>query len=270
VGAHRYAVFSHTYKTAGEQNELLTHVSVLILTIFVMAVLALYWAVLFRVNENMRALTVQVVDFDGQAPFDYVTPFVGPMVTQLAQQTVDMDQPSLGYAVLPPSQFNNDPIAVRKAVYDWNCFAAIIVNPNATALLLDAISSGNTTYDPTGAIQMILLSARDETTYYNYIMPQFETFTKMFMSQFGPMWAQRLANNASVTKEMLAGAPSAVNPGVSPLQLDLRPFQPPTATPSVSIGLIYLIIMAFFSFSFFLPIHSVRQTTAWLHTRQYD
>lgn len=229
----------------------------LILICFIMAVLALYWAVLFHVEDNMRALTVQVVDFDGQAPYDNIDPFVGPMVTQLAQETVNMEGPSLGYAVLPPSDFNNDPIAVRQAVYDWNCFAAIIVNPNATALLMDAVANGNTSYDPTGAIQMIILSARDETTYYNYIQPQFQTFTQMFMSQFGPMWAQRLANNASVTKEMLAAAPKAVNPGISPLQLDLRPFQPPTATPSVTIGLIYLIIMAFFSFAFFLPIHQV-------------
>ncbi|KAK9421116.1 putative MNNG and nitrosoguanidine resistance protein [Seiridium unicorne] len=228
---------------------------VLILVCFIMAVLALYWAVLFHVEDNMRALTVQVVDFDGQAPYNNIEPFVGPMVTQLAQQTVDMEGPSLGYIVLPPSDFNNDPIAVRQAVYDFHSYAAIIVNANATALLMDAVANGNTTYDPTGAIQMILLSSRDETTYYNYILPEFQTFTKMFMSQFGTMWIQRLANNASVTKEMLAAAPNAVNPGVSFLQLDLRPFQPPTATPSVTIGLIYLIIMAFFSFSFFVPIH---------------
>ncbi|KAH8201547.1 hypothetical protein TruAng_004318 [Truncatella angustata] len=228
--------------------------TVLILICFIMAVLALYWAVLFHVEDNMRALHVQVVDFDGQG-YGNIEPFIGPMVTQLAQETFDMPQPSLGYAVLPPSDFNNDPFAVRQAIYDQNCYAAIIINPNATALLLDAVSKGNATYDPTGAIQMILTSARDETTYYNYILPQFQIFSTMLMSQFGPTWAQRLANNASITKEMLAAAPSAVNPGISPLQIDLRPFQPATITPSVTIGLIYLIIMAFFSFSFFLPIH---------------
>lgn len=222
-----------------------------------MAILALYWAVLFHVDENMRALTVQVVDFDGQAPYNNIEPFVGPLVTQLAEKTVNTEGLSLGYAVLPPSDFNNDPIAVRQAVYDWNCFAAIIVNPNATALLMDAVANGNASYDPTGAIQMIIISARDETSYYNYIVPELQIFTQMLLSQFGPMWAQRLATNDSITKAMLAGAPSAVNPGISPLQIDLRPFQPPTATPSVTIGLIYLIIMAFFSFSFFLPIHQV-------------
>ncbi|KAI1852583.1 hypothetical protein JX266_002124 [Neoarthrinium moseri] len=231
--------------------------TVVIILCFIMAVLALYWAVLFSVQDNMRSLTVQVVDFDGQvAPYENVEPFIGPMITRLAQQTVDkIEEPSLGYTVVPPADFDHDPIAVRQSVYDYHSYAAIIINPNATALLTEAIASGNTTYDPTGAIQMILLSARQETTYSNYIVPQFETFTKMFMSQFGPMWAQRLASNDSITKAMLGAAPSAVNPGVSPLTIDLRPFQPAAATPSVTIGLIYLIILAFFSFSFFLPIH---------------
>ncbi|KAI1869020.1 uncharacterized protein JN550_006007 [Neoarthrinium moseri] len=231
--------------------------TVVIILCFIMAVLALYWAVLFSVQDNMRSLTVQVVDFDGQvAPYENVEPLIGPMITRLAQQTVDkIEEPSLGYTVVPPADFDYDPIAVRQSVYDYHSYAAIIINPNATALLTEAIASGNTTYDPTGAIQMILLSARQETTYSNYIVPQFETFTKMFMSQFGPMWAQRLASNDSITKAMLGAAPSAVNPGVSPLTIDLRPFQPAAATPSVTIGLIYLIILAFFSFSFFLPIH---------------
>ncbi|KAI1878888.1 hypothetical protein JX265_003065 [Neoarthrinium moseri] len=231
--------------------------TVVIILCFIMAVLALYWAVLFSVQDNMRSLTVQVVDFDGQAaPYENVEPFIGPMITTLAQQTVDkIEEPSLGYTVVPPADFDYDPIAVRQSVYDYHSYAAIIINPNATALLTEAIAIGNTTYDPTGAIQMILLSARQETTYSNYIVPQFETFTKMFMSQFGPMWAQRLTSNDSITKAMLGAAPSAVNPGVSPLTIDLRPFQPAAATPSVTIGLIYLIILAFFSFSFFLPIH---------------
>ncbi|KAF3025500.1 hypothetical protein E8E14_007358 [Neopestalotiopsis sp. 37M] len=229
--------------------------TVLMLFLFVMAVLLLYWAVLFRVEEKMSALTVHVVDFDGQAPYDDVDPFIGPMVTQMALETNELDRPTLGFSVLSPADFNNDPIAVRQSVYDEHCFAAIIVNANASSLLLSAIMNGNTSYDPTGAIQFILLSARDETAYSNYIYPQLQTFSDTLTSRFGTLWTQSLTGSSSVTKDMLARAPSAVNPGIAPLRIDLRPFGPPTATPSVTIGLIYLIIMAFFSFAFFFPIH---------------
>lgn len=222
-----------------------------------LAALALYWAVLFHIEDNMGVLTVKVVDLDGKvAPYDNVQPLIGPIVTRLAQQTVsETRRRSLGYKVVSPDDFGYDPVKVRRDVYDFHCYAAIIVNSNATALLEEAIDSGNSTYDPTGAIQMVMVSARDEWIYHNYIMPQLEKFTRALMSEFGPTWAQQLATNNSITKEMLAAAPSAVNPGISPLQIDLRPSHPPTATPPVTVGLIYLIMMAFFSFSFFFPIH---------------
>ncbi|KAI1340056.1 MNNG and nitrosoguanidine resistance protein [Xylariaceae sp. FL0016] len=232
--------------------------TITILMVFVMAILSLYWAVLYEVEDNMRKLAIHVVDLDGRtAPYANVTPIVGPAVTKLTQtlyQTVS--QPSLGYDTVDPAQYNFDAMAVRRAVYDWDCWAAIIVNANATALLQDAVLRGNASYDPTGAVQIILQTARQESTYYNYIVPQLETFTKRFANTFGTQWTQTVLSNSSYNAAVMARAPAAVNPGVAPLQIDLRPFQPSTATPAVSIGLIYLIIVAFFSFSFFLPIHS--------------
>lgn len=233
---------------------------VLILSVFIIGVLSLYWAVLFHVDKNMKTLTVHVVDFDGQvAPYDYVTPLVGPAVTTAVQQMSNSPtQRSLGYTIVPPEQYNYDPIAVRQAVYDWHAWAAIVIHSNATALLQEAVTTGNSSYDPTGAVQYIIQSARQETTYYNYIVPQLESLTKQFTAQFGPAWSQSVVSNTSIPRDTIARAAAAVNPGVTPLQIDLRPFQPAAATPSVTIGLIYLIIVAFFSYAFFLPIHMVR------------
>lgn len=224
----------------------------------IIAVLSLYWAVLFRVEQNMGALVVHVVDFDGQvAPFDNVNPVIGPGVRQVVEEIRQGSQPSLGYVIKTPQEFGNDPLAVRQAVYDWDSWAAIVVNPNATALLQQAVETGNSSYDPSGAVQMIIQTARDESTVSQYIVPQMQQFSKRFSSSFGPMWSQMIMSNTSLSRENLASASAAVNPAVAPLQYDLRPFQPAVVTPAVSIGLIYLIIMAFFSFSFFLPIHMV-------------
>ncbi|KAI1370338.1 MNNG and nitrosoguanidine resistance protein [Hypoxylon crocopeplum] len=229
----------------------------LILSLFIVAVLSLYWAVLFHVNQNMKALIVHVVDFDGQvAPYDYVTPLVGPAVTAVAQRMVNSPtQSTLGFTIVSPQEYGYDPIAVRQAVYDWHAWAAIIINPNATALLEQAVVNGNSSYDPTGAIQFILQTARQQTTFSNYIVPQMQILAREFAAQFGPTWSQSVMSNTSIARDVLARAPAAVNPGVTPLSIDLRPFGPAAATPSVTIGLIYLIIVAFFSFAFFLPIH---------------
>ncbi|KAH9885930.1 MNNG and nitrosoguanidine resistance protein [Xylariomycetidae sp. FL2044] len=233
--------------------------TIIILMAFIMAVLSLYWGALYEVEANLSNLTVHVVDFDGKvSPYDdsATTPLVGPAVTSLAQQLADAPEPSLGYTIVPPARYGNDPMAVRRAVYEGEAWAAVVVNANATALLRAAVAQGNASYDPTGAVQIILLSARQESTVYNYVLPQLEAFGRQFAAAFGPRWSASVMADASLDRDALARAPAAVNPGVAPLQIDLRPFGPPVATPAVTIGLIYLIIVAFFSFSFFLPIHS--------------
>lgn len=232
--------------------------TVWIILCFVMAVLALYWGVLFEGENNLRNLVVHVVDFDGQvAPYDGVAPLVGPALTEMAQTEVGtIRKKSLGYTILPPSQFNNSPIAVRQAVYNFDSWAAIIINSNATALLQDAVTYGNASYDPTGAVQVITLSARDDNTYSYHVLPQLQSFMHDFTAEFGRVWIGNIMTNISINSNVLARAPAAVNPAVAPLFIDLRPFGPPTVVPTVSVGLIYLTMIAFSSFTFFSPLHN--------------
>lgn len=59
----------------------------------------------------------------------------------------------------------------------------------------------------------------------------------------------------SVNDMHLEISPQAISPSIDFTVYDLPPFGPPTATLAASIGLIYLIIISFFSFTFFLPIN---------------
>ena len=229
---------------------------VLILFVFVLLVLSLFNGAFYHIPKNFASLIVYVVDFDGQVPpYQGVTPMVGPTIVQATEQIVQNQDIHLGYVTMAPSHFNNDPIAVRKAVYDFKAHAAIIINANATALLRQAVDQGNATYDPNGAAQIIYVSARDQNTIPTYVVPQLTAFEKEVTSTFGSLWAQSLLQNTSISKANLALAPQAVSPAIGFTTYDLRPFGPANVTPAVSIGLIYLIIIAFFSFTFFLPIH---------------
>lgn len=156
---------------------------------------------------------------------------------------------------MPPSHFNNDPIAVRQAVYDFTAWAAIIINANATALLRQAVEQGNSSYDPNGAAQVIYVTARDQTTIPSYVVPRLVGFEAAMVAKIGSLWARSVVSNTTLSPENLAKAPQAISPAIGFTTYDLRPFGPAGATPWVSIALIYLIIIAFFSFSFFLPIH---------------
>lgn len=135
-----------------------------VLMAFILSVLSIYWGTLFHVEQNLASLVIYVVDFDGQAPYDTHTPIVGPAVVRTMFETVGPG-PHLGFVSPPPSVFNNDPIQVRQAVFDEEAWAAIIINKNATAMLYSAIETGNTTYDPMGACQLIFMDSRDDTNW---------------------------------------------------------------------------------------------------------
>jgi hypothetical protein len=218
------------------------------LCVFVLVVLSLYWAIQFRVEAKLPNLKVWVVDFD-----DSSDAVVGPAVTDLAQSIIDSDTRTVGYVIKPSTGFNNDPVAVRQAVYDEHCYAAIIVNQNASAALRAAVSGENDAYNPSDAAQFISLSARDQSTYSSYITPALNSFELQFRSEFGPQWVSSLAEQSV---NLSRAAPQALNPAVGFETVDLRPFSRAVSTPAVTIGLIYLIIIAFFAFPFLMPIHA--------------
>jgi hypothetical protein len=166
---------------------------------------------------------------------------VGPMVVEATQMQRHSGMLSLGFLPAPPSEFANDPLAVRQAVYDQHAWAAIIINPNATAILQEAVTSGNTSYDPLGAAQIVYVEARDDTTHYNYVLPLLNSLQTQITSMFGEQWVGMLLKNASTDPTLLSNlqkVPQAVNPAIGFSIFSLRPFYPPTATPAVSIGLI--------------------------------
>ena len=217
----------------------------------------MYWAVLYHVEGNISSLDVFVVDFDGtQPPYQSEKPLLGPMITETTEMMLRSPDPHLGFVTMTPAQFNNDPLAVRQAVYDFKAYAAIVVNANATALLRAAVESGNASYDPLGACQVIWLEARDQDTYYDYILPEISALQTEITSKFGQMWTSMVLHNTSIPLSNLQAAPQALSPAIGFSQFSLRPFDPPVVLPAVSVGLIYLIIIAFFSFSFFLPIYT--------------
>lgn len=208
--------------------------------------MSLYWAVQFRSENKLSSLGVWVVDFDNAQDA-----LVGPAVTDLAGQLGGGQ--NLGYTVKSPAEFDNDPVAVIQAVYDQHCWAAVIVSPDATTLLRDAVSTGNSSYNPSDVAQFVVITARDQTTVETYITPALNSFELQLRAQFGPQWVRNIAQQSA----NLTQVPQAINPAIAFNTLDLRPFSPAAATPSVTIGLIYLIILAFFNFPFLMPVHAM-------------
>jgi hypothetical protein len=229
-----------------------SYYTALFLSSFVLAVLSLYWGVLFNVEQNLNSLVVHVVDFDNDP-----NPLVGPMIVQATEAQVRLNNvPHLGYVTMDPARYNNDPIAVRQSIYDFEAWAAVIINANATSMLRSAVRVGNSSYDPLGACQIVYVEARDQDSYALYIMPQLQALQTQMTSMIGRAWTQQVLANPNVMRNNLQRAPQALSPAIGFSVYNLRPFGPTQAVPAVTIGLIYLIIVSFFSFTFYLPVYT--------------
>jgi len=123
--------------------------------------------------------------------------------------------------------------------------------------LYQAVASGNTSYDPIGACQLVYQDSRDDTNWYDFMLPLISKVQTQAQSQVGEKWAKMVLQNASDANALqrIQAVPQAINPAIGFSEFNLRPFYPYTSIPAVSIGLIYLIIISFFSFSFYMPIH---------------
>ena len=226
----------------------------LILCVFILTVLSLYWGALTHIDANISSLTVFVVDFDGMGYPD-VTPQVGPLIVKNTESRLALPPPHLGYRTMPPSHFGNDPMNVRREVFDFKAWAAIVINPNATALLQEAIQIGNSSYDPAGAFQFYYVEAREHDTIHTHVQMELNLVATDVILKFGSQWAGQVMANRSISRSNLELAPQALSPAIGFSEFNLRPFHPPVTLPAVSIGLIYLIIISFFSFAFYMPTH---------------
>jgi hypothetical protein len=66
----------------------------------------------------------------------------------------------LGWRVKDASYYPNGLGDVRQDVLQQGCWAAVVVNANATSAWRTALENGDSSYDPTGAITIYLQSAR--------------------------------------------------------------------------------------------------------------
>jgi hypothetical protein len=148
-------------------------------------------------------------------------------------------------------------------------------------MLYQAVATGNTSYDPLGACQLVYQDSRDDTNWNSFLFPMISPFMTQAQSQVGERWARMVLQNMSDSTALanIQAVPQAVNPAIGFSEFNLRPFYPYTSIPAVSIGLICksstllaglshdilqttanyiaidLIIVSFFSFSFYMPIH---------------
>ncbi|KAF9045977.1 hypothetical protein BDZ89DRAFT_1184961 [Hymenopellis radicata] len=119
-------------------------------------------------------------------------------------------------------------------------WVAIVVNADASSNL----QSAGADYDPTSAVTVYGVEARSENAYRTIIRPVADA---TLLAIFDAFAEQRVANmSASTFSSLASSAPQAISKPLSFTLINLAPFDIPVASAITFVGLIYLLILAFF------------------------
>ncbi|TFK75436.1 hypothetical protein BDN72DRAFT_757861 [Pluteus cervinus] len=196
----------------------------------VFAVFSIYWGALCKVPA--RRVTGWLVDFDGDR--------VGQSLTT---KLLNLTCPDIIWTVQPASNFPNGVVDLENAVVGEQCWVAIAINAGATARLNAALQSDDQAYNGSTAITAFGVEARNENAYRTFLRPATETaLQKITFSLSTEIIAEIQANSTGFR----AIASSTIVRPVWYTVDNLRPFDVPVATAVTFVGLIYLLILAFY------------------------
>ncbi|WVQ63400.1 uncharacterized protein L199_001553 [Kwoniella botswanensis] len=219
------------------------------ITIWLWICLSIFWGSTYRLTSFLPSLTVHVIPFDTPSSTSFLN---GPITQQMTY--VANEPPSvvhLGYEIKDPSNYPNGLEDVRRSIVAQECWAAIVVNANASSGWTDALQNGDASYDPTGAIGIYYSGAR----FYQVVLLYFDSLiTRDLANPLATARSQALEafmGSASTNPTLLTNAarvPQAVGVGFGYTIFDVRPIQNGAwagAAP-MEASLIYFIIFAFY------------------------
>ncbi|KAG8987043.1 hypothetical protein FRB90_003624 [Tulasnella sp. 427] len=140
----------------------------------------------------------------------------------------------------------NDDLA--HAVVEEAAWAAVVVNPSATALLTSARSSGDSSYDPRTAISFYYNQGRNEIATNSFIVPYTTALLETTLASFNAKYnaeffASLVSDPGQESQQALAAivhAPQTVSQPFSFTPVNLRPYTKTASQAILLVGQIYL------------------------------
>lgn len=233
----------------------------LIMAVFVLAVFSIYWGSYFDRSLRYKNLRMLVVIEDDQI-VDGMEPFIGNSVRQILNTS---QAHFLGdWKIYNSSEFSalaaKDGLSifdeVKKQVHHQHYWSSIYVKPNATANLFNAIEAGNTAYNVSyNSVVSYYETGRDYLAMNSYVTPNVARINDMFLRMQGSIIDNMMTGKN--TSDIFADI-NAVKVAASSLEffkIDGIPFTDAVITAPAQVGLIYMVILTFFSFNFFSTVY---------------
>lgn len=229
-----------------------------------LAICSIYWGSYYKRESRAVNLTAYIVSYDGVNSSYLSDHNLQPYVGNALRQTVQAPelQGRLGWEVINGTTMSREHIL--HLIHEQHIWAAIFVEPNATETLHRTLRGENTNYNGTGLINGYYEQATDFLASTSVMQPVFPIVQTVFQSLatetiFRPL-VQSFGNTTVTTSSSdnglnLLGLTEAIQVTMT----DRLPLAEPLLVAPLQVGLIYLIILSFFQFNFFTPIHMLIQ-----------
>ncbi|GAO47235.1 hypothetical protein G7K_1445-t1 [Saitoella complicata NRRL Y-17804] len=253
--------------------------SEVLLIAIILGILSIYWGALHSVLPNIPALTIGLIDLDdGEIGQSMTTWFRGAregdawVATKVEEGSLEGLVP-LGYTLPGTCGWDHSYSSyeeVVKSVRHEDMWVAIVAMPGASANM-NAVYDGTLApedYLPSGAIRVVYQEARNaiavDELLIPFLIPTLRAFTESFAQNKTASLAQSLTTTTDLVRALQLPIPASY------ALENLNPYLPVQGSAATEIGLIYLIILAFFSVLFFGQMHmtfagKLRPVSYWVY-----
>lgn len=236
----------------------------LLMSTMILAIFSIYWGSFYQRNSRLKNLNMLVVIED-----DHTVDGIEPVIGNTIREILNTDT-AKGYGkwhIFNQSEIreradknNNDVEAeVQRLIHHEQYWSSIYVKPEASYNLYRAISDGDASYNVTNnTVLSYYETGRDFLSMNLYVTPSIKIIEQMWLKQLANVTLS-LTNNLSSSERSNALSDSnsleLLSTPISFTYIDKSPFTDPVVTAPSQVGLIYMIIIAFFQVNFFMDVH---------------
>ncbi|KAN0117934.1 Protein of unknown function (DUF3533) domain containing protein [Hyaloscypha variabilis] len=206
-------------------------------TLLMWVCLSIYWGSLVP-SSSSKPLTVTVTNLDVGGEF-------GAGVVAAIQIANQAKGNTIKWLFDSNIESVNDS---RGQIVEEKTWGAVLITPNATAELENALRLGTNNYNPQNSILFLYASARNQITVNSHIVPPVLAVINPIIRQLAiqrtETFLQSIVNNTEALQTALK-CPQCLASPFGMTSLDIVPFDVPEATGSTMVGLIFLLTFTF-------------------------
>ncbi|TFK39062.1 hypothetical protein BDQ12DRAFT_604534 [Crucibulum laeve] len=202
-------------------------------TIVIFAIFSIYWGSLWKVPAGK--LEGWIVDFDE-----------GRIGENVTHELLSMPNHVISWTQVPASLFSNGRDDILHAVRDEQVWVVASINSGASLRLNSSVSNPNSSYNGSDAITVYAIEARNENAFRSFIRPTVQGQLDTIKQSLAATLAEELALLPNLSSLMSTSPQTVVAPILYTID-NFIPFDQPVASAATFVGLIYLLILSFFT-----------------------